>query len=92
MEIENSTLSKITPKQRKEENLIDKIALREAVLNAIVHNDYSNEVPPKIEIFNDRLEITSSGGLVHGMTEEEFFSGYSAPRNKELIHCPNICF
>lgn len=85
LEIENFTLSKITSKQRMEENLVDKIALREAVLNAIVHNDYSNEIPPKIEIFKDRLEITSSGGLVQGMTEEEFFSGYSAPRNKELM-------
>lgn len=50
-----------------------------------MHNDYSNEVPPKIEIFHDRIEITSTGGLVQGMTEEEFFSGYSAPRNKELM-------
>ncbi len=33
----------------------------------------------------DRIEITSTGGLVQGMTEEEFFSGYSAPRNKELM-------
>jgi ATP-dependent DNA helicase RecG len=50
-----------------------------------VHNDYSNEVRPKIEIFSDRIEITSAGGLINGMTEEEFFSGYSAPRNKELM-------
>lgn len=85
LEVENRTLAKITSKARKEINLVDKIALREAVINAIIHNDYSNEVPPKIEIFSDRMEITSTGGLVQGMTEEEFFSGYSAPRNKELM-------
>lgn len=85
LEIENRTLAKITPKEREERNLVDKIALREAVINAIVHNDYSNEVPPKIEIFSDRIEITSTGSFVQGMTEEEFFSGYSAPRNKELM-------
>lgn len=85
LEIENRTLAKITSKARQEKNLVDKIALREAVINAIIHNDYSNEVPPKIEIFSDRIEITSTGGLVQGMTEEEFFSGYSAPRNKELM-------
>lgn len=85
LEIENRTLTKITSKEREEKNLVDKIALREAVINAIVHNDYSNEVPPKIELFSDRIEITSTGGLVQGMSEEEFFSGYSAPRNKELM-------
>ena len=85
LEIENRTLAKITSKEREEKNLVDKIALREAVINAIVHNDYSNEVPPKVEIFSDRIEITSAGGLVQGMTEGEFFSGYSAPRNKELM-------
>lgn len=85
LEIENPTLTKITSKERKEHNLVDKIALREAVINAIVHNDYTNEIPPKVEIFSDRIEITSAGGLVQGMTEEEFFSGYSAPRNKELM-------
>ncbi len=85
LEIENRTFAKITSKEREEKNLVDKIALREAVINAIVHNDYSNEVPPKFEIFSDRIEITSAGGLVQGMTEEEFFNGYSAPRNKELM-------
>lgn len=85
LEVENTTFAKITSKERVEKNLVDKIALREAVINAIIHNDYSNEVPPKIEIFSDKIEITSAGGLVQGMTEEEFFSGYSAPRNKELM-------
>ena len=32
-----------------------------------------------------RLEITSVGGLPQGMTEAEFFEGYSMPRNKELM-------
>lgn len=43
------------------------------------------EVPPKFEIFADRIEITSFGGLPQGMTEREFFEGYSVPRNKELM-------
>ena len=85
LEIENSTLTKITSKEREENNLVDKIALREAVINAIVHNDYSYEVPPKIEIFSDRIELTSAGGLVTRMSSDEFYNGYSAPRNKELM-------
>ena len=63
----------------------NRVALREAVINAIVHNDYSFEVPPKFEIFPDRLEITSAGRLPELMSKEEFFSGISIPRNKELM-------
>lgn len=59
--------------------------LNYAVINAIVHNDYTLEVPPKFEFFDDRIEITSFGSLPQGMTEKEFFEGYSVPRNKELM-------
>lgn len=85
LEVENLTAARITPIERKETPLWDRVALREAVINAIVHNDYSFEVPPKFEIFPDRLEITSMSGLPEGMTREEFFSGISIPRNKELM-------
>ena len=83
--VENKTLAKITPKERKETRLWNPVALREAVINAIVHNDYTLEVPPKFEFFDDRIEITSFGSLPQGMTEKEFFEGYSVPRNKELM-------
>ena len=45
--VENKTLAKITPKERKETKLWNPVALREAVINAIVHNDYTSEIPPK---------------------------------------------
>ena len=85
LDLENKTTTKITRKERIDTPLWNPIALREAVINAIVHNDYSFEVPPKFEIFSDRLEITSAGGLVSGLSHEEFFEGYSIPRNKELM-------
>lgn len=85
LEVENRTLAKITSKQRIEEQLINPEALREAVINAIIHNDYTDEVPPKFELFSDRIEITSKGGLPIGFSKEEFFAGYSHPRNKELM-------
>ena len=65
--------------------MIDSRALREALINAIVHNDYSKEVAPVIEIYSDRLSITSYGGLIEGLSVEEFFSGRSMPRNRELM-------
>ena len=85
MEIENKTAATITPVERIETPMWDRIAIREAVINAIVHNDYSFEVPPKFEIFPDRLEITSAGRLPETMSMQEFFDGVSMPRNKELM-------
>ena len=60
-------------------------AVREAVINAIVHNDWSSEYSPKFEFFNNRLEISSFGGIQEEFTEEEFLKGYSAPKNPELM-------
>ena len=85
LEIENKTFAQITSRKRIENRLWDAIAIREAVINAMVHNDYTREIPPKFEIFPDRLEITSYGGLFEGMTKEDFFSGLSLPKNKELM-------
>lgn len=55
------------------------------MINAIIHNDYANGIPPVFEIFSDRFVITSSGGLPQELTKEEFYEGISAPRNKELM-------
>ncbi|MCD4840691.1 MAG: putative DNA binding domain-containing protein [Methanosarcinales archaeon] len=85
LEIENKTFAKITPQKRQERKLIGPVALREAVINAIIHNNYTNEIPPKFELFPNRLEITSAGGLPPEFDENEFFMGYSVPRNKELM-------
>ena len=85
LEVENKTFAKITPQKRQERKLIDPVALREAVINAMIHNNYANEIPPKFELFPDRLEITSAGGLPAEFDENEFFMGYSVPRNKELM-------
>jgi predicted HTH transcriptional regulator len=84
-EIENITKTKITSRERVEKKLVDSVALREAIINAIVHNDYSSEVPPLFEIFSDRIVITSYGGLIDGLSEEEFFGCCSKPRNRELM-------
>ena len=85
VELENKTFARITPKERVETRLWDVIALREAIINSIVHNDYTREVPPKIEFFDDRIEITSYGGLPDGLSEKDFFEGISMPRNKEIM-------
>jgi predicted HTH transcriptional regulator len=85
IKVENKTYATITYPKRIERQIWDYPAIREAVVNAILHNDYTSEVPPKFEFFEDRLEITSYGGLMPGMSKEEFFTGFSVPRNKELM-------
>jgi len=42
-------------------------------------------VPPKFEIFSDRIEMTSYGTLIDGLEREDFFAGTSIPRNRELM-------
>lgn len=85
LEVENTTYAKIEYFGRKEQEKIDSKALKEAVINAIVHNDYSYGNSPIIELYSDRIEITSAGGLPQELSQEEFLEGVTAPRNKELI-------
>ena len=84
LDSENRTFAKITAKNRLEKERVNTIALREVVINAIVHNDYTKGVP-LVEIFTDRIVVTSCGGLVEGLTESDFFKCRSMPRNRELM-------
>ena len=85
LDAENTIYAKIEYKGRKEVEMIDKAALKEAVINAVVHNDYSYGNSPIVELYSDRIEITSAGGLPQELSQEEFLEGVTAPRNKELI-------
>lgn len=85
LKIENITRAKVTNAKRVEKNLIEPIPMREAVINAIVHSDFSREIPPVFEIFNDKMVFTSYGGLIQGQSKEDFFSCSSMPRNRELM-------
>jgi predicted HTH transcriptional regulator len=85
LDVENRTFAKITPKTRVEKQMVDRTALREAVINAVVHNDYSRNAVPTVELFADRITITSYGGLPEGLTRESFFECCSMPRNRELM-------
>lgn len=86
LNVENTVKSEITYRKRIDTPLWNERAMREIVINAMVHNDYyTNEVPPKFEIFSDRVEITSAGRLPIDMSQDDFFSGISSPRNKELM-------
>ena len=66
---------------REDIKLFDKDAFREAWFNACLHNNWVDGTPPAIYIFNDRLEIISTGGLPNNMSKRDFFSGISRPVN-----------
>ncbi len=59
-------------------------AIREALLNTIVHRDYSYSGSNLINIYDDRIEFVSIGGLVQGLSLESIFLGISASRNPNL--------
>ena len=60
-------------------------AVREAVINAIVHADYSiGGGGTKIAVFSDRIEITNPGLLPFGLTLEAALSGVSRLRNRVI--------
>lgn len=59
-------------------------AIREALLNCIVHRDYSFSGSTLINLYDDRIEFVSLGGLVQGISLEAIFMGVSQTRNPNL--------
>lgn len=59
-------------------------ALREALLNAIVHRDYSFSGSIIINVNDKEIEFISLGGLLPGLSPDDIRSGISRPRNKNL--------
>ena len=84
LQAENICISDTTVRPREDVYLFDYDCANEAILNAIVHNDWLI-TEPQISMFSNRLEILSHGGLPNGMTEKQFFDGISKPRNKTLM-------
>lgn len=64
-------------------------AIREAVINALVHRDYSKHTESSyisVKMYNDRLEITNPGGLYGNLTVDELSEVVNPPvRNKTIV-------
>ena len=69
---------------RKELKLFDPICLREAWVNACLHCKWAKMIPPAIYIYDNRLEIISTGGLPIDYSIEDFYIGISHPINRQL--------
>lgn len=75
----------IGPVRRKERWNVPPVAVREAVINAVAHADYSQRgAPIRIAIFDDRIEIENPGLLPFGLTVEDLVRGVSKLRNRVI--------
>ena len=61
-------------------------AVREALLNLLVHREYSFRASTFISLYADRLEFTSIGGLVSGVSLNDITMGISVCRNTKLAN------
>ncbi len=76
--------------QRREVPAVPPAALREALVNAVVHADYAQRgAPIRVAIFDDRVEVENPGILLAGLTTEELREGLSRMRNRVLARVFN---
>lgn len=80
----NRTISTINGVVRTDKKDYPEEAIREALLNALVHRDYSFSGSIIININEQKMEFISLGGLLPGLSPEDIRIGISQPRNKKL--------
>ena len=80
----NKTVATFKGLERIEKIDYPEEALREALLNALVHRDYSFSGSIIINVNDKEMEFISIGGLLPGLSPDDIRSGISQPRNKNL--------
>lgn len=80
----NRTVSVFKGLERIDKQDYPEEALREALLNALIHRDYSFSGSVIINVNDVRIEFISIGGLLPGLSAEDIRSGISQPRNRNL--------
>jgi ATP-dependent DNA helicase RecG len=86
MHLSNNLAASVSGLDRIEQYDYPEIALRDAILNAIIHRDYGFSGSIIINLYDDRAEFVSLGGLVPGLQAEDLFLGISQPRNEKLAN------
>lgn len=75
----------ITGIRRTESWSLPPVAVREAIVNAVVHADYAQRgAPIRVSVFDDRLEVENPGLLVPGLTVDDLLQGISKLRNRVI--------
>ena len=71
---------------RKEKYELPPEAIREMIINAHCHRNLLDESCIQVAVYDERLEVTSTGGLYNGLTYEEVMNGHSKIRNKGIAN------
>ena len=86
LDLYNKTKGKIVGLERQDIRDYPEYALRESLLNAVIHRDYNFTGSILISFFDDHYEITSLGGLVKGISLKDLYAGVSESRNPNLAN------
>ena len=86
IDFRNQTHSSFEKLRRIDRRDYPETAVREALLNLLVHREYSFRASSFISIYTDRIEFTSIGGLVSGVTLKDVTMGISVCRNVKLAN------
>ena len=79
------TAAEIGRLRRRDVSAVPPAALREALVNAVAHADYSQRgAPIRVAIFDDRVEVESPGILLPGLTIDDLRDGVSRLRNRVI--------
>lgn len=84
IDLHNKTHAKIEGLLRVDNRDYPEVAIRETLLNALVHRDYSFSGSTLISIFDNRIEVVTLGGLVPGLSLAAIKIGASQSRNEKL--------
>ncbi len=60
-------------------------AIRELLVNAYAHRDWTRQNDIRLAVYGDRMEVVSPGALPNGMTVEKILAGQQAPRNSNMV-------
>jgi len=71
---------------RRESYELPVAAIREMIINAHCHRSYTEESCVQVAVYDDRLEVTSPGGLYNGLTYEAIMNGRSSIRNRAIAN------
>ena len=86
IDFRNQTHSTFQKLRRIDQRDYPEVAVREALLNLLVHREYSFRASTFISFYTDRIEFTSIGGLVSGVTLKDVMMGISVCRNVKLAN------
>ena len=75
-----------TQSQFKDRRDYPETAVREALLNLLIHREYSYRASSFVSLYADRIEFTSIGGLLSGVTLKDVMMGISVCRNVKLAN------